>query len=430
MSLTTQLKNVFPSSRNEIFKKINSYRSEGTHADEWLRLFKFFLLPIAVLFTVVFGFAIHYNLALPYVGHYGALLCAVLLTAFLEWAKIVAMRGFFRDLFFGLFRQGISTALIMVIGFFISLGAFMWSYDNSTQGVQYIAKYLGETMVHREVVQTNTSELDAKIESTLHAKDAGLNTKWKGTTTQDGQKIALTALAVQAEQEKQKTLLLEQDRENQQKKDGHREEFINRVGILLSFLGGKMEFFQIALIIGIVLSEHALFGMMKNGGGTTTPGGKKSTRQASKFDEFVNGTEFGTEKAVNGLPKNQTPGTVSQCDTDFKGTTGTQAHTTISMDDKLRYSLYKIRRDVPNLKNENGLPASIMKRITDELLSLNTSFKFVENARPSQEVARDFLEYVNTECIPAAARAGQTLVIPPALENMLSESMAGTAKAI
>lgn len=251
-----------------VFKRIHSYRDAGTHADEWLILFKI-LLPMSALFTLAFGAALHYNLTLPYLGTGGAGIFAGLFTGFLEVSKTIAGIWFFRNLIFGLWRQGIPSLGMMLCGGCIFAGAMLWSYYNSTHGVSYLTQHLAPTMVERQVVDLNerTADVDARIDKTAKTADRGLSSTWKGKTTVDGLRVAKNATRVQALQEEQRLLLLQQATADQQRADEHRENFIDRVSVLLSMLGGKMEFFQLFLMVGIVLCERSLWERIKGAPG-------------------------------------------------------------------------------------------------------------------------------------------------------------------
>lgn len=416
--LNSQIKGLLPgSARGSIFSKINSYRSDGTHADEWLRLFKFVLLPISVIFTLCFGLAFHYNLTLPYLGGAGAVVFALLLTVFIEASKITALKWFMRDVWFGLFRQNISSALMVFMGGLIAVGGFYWSYYNSTKGVAYVSNYLGETKVEREIIQPPTAEVDANLAATKAAQEKAWSTQWKGTTTWEATKAARRALQVQEVQEKQKLLLLEQAAQQQARADERRDVFIGKVGTLLSFLGGKMEWFQLLIIAGMVFCEKALWERMKLAG--NQPAGMN--RQATGFRSYPNGAgspspiqneappveyfnrnrETGNvqtqpyPKAVNGLPKtppqaaHEWPG-VSQCDTEQEPRT--QTGTTVGADTLLRFTMNKLQGEIANLQNKNGLPVSVVKRMQERVGEVIRAID-TGDFRPSEKEAARFLAF-------------------------------------
>lgn len=415
--LNSQIKGLLPgSARGSIFQKINAYRSDGTHADEWLRLFKFLLLPVSVIFTVAFGLAFHFNLMTPYLGTMGAVVFAVLLTLFIEAAKITAMRWFFRDVWFGLWRQNISSALIVFMGGLISVGGFAWSYYNSTKGVHYVSAYLGETKVAREIIQPPTAEVDANLAATKEAQKKAWGTQWKGTTTWEATKAARRALAVQEVQEKQKLLLLEQAAQQQAAADERREVFIGKVGTLLAFLGGKMEWFQLLILAGMVFCERALWERMKQAGHQPAANGRPAStgfrsypngagapspisNEAPQVEYFNRNRTTGNvqpyPKPVNGLPPqppatDQAAPTVSQCDTDQDGRTARGA--TVGADALLRFTMNKLQGELANLQNQNGLPVSVVKRMQERVGEMIRAID-TGHFEPSPKEAARFLSF-------------------------------------
>lgn len=300
-----------------IYKKINSYRDNGTHADEWLVLLRI-LLPISAAFTLAFGCALHYNLVLPfalklpYAGTYAAFAFGLLFTAFIELSKIIAGKWFFRQVFFGMWKQGLSSMFAILCGGILAAGAFFWSYYNSTAGVKYLSSYLGETHIERKIVEAKTQDVDTRLLTTEQAGQKGLGTQWKGNTTRDGQRIAKNASAAIAEQERQKTIIMERAAADQQQSDQHRTTFITTVGQLLSFLGGKMEWFQLIILLGMVANEKTLWHRMtgKQNGGQSSPtnhNGQFYNAQPIGFNVDQSGQVRTTPpRPVNGLPNADT----------------------------------------------------------------------------------------------------------------------------
>ena len=418
--LNAQIKGILPgSSRDEVFRKIHAFRSHGTHADEWLRLFKWVLLPASIVFTVSFGLSYFYHLFLPYLGQTGAGVAAGLCTVFIEATKIKALKWFFRDIWFGLFRQNISSFLMVVMGGLIGFGGFWWSYYNSTQGVAYVSGYIGEYKVERQIVQAPTAEVDANLQATKAAQEKAWSTQWKGTTTWAATQAAKRALEVQALQEKQKLLLLEQAAKDQQRADARRDLFIGKIGSLLAFLGGKMEWFQLAILLGMTFCEKVLWDKKMQEAGHQPTAMNRAT--STGFRSYPNGAgspspiqneappvEYlnrhrGTgnvqpqpyPKAVNGLPK--TPPTVaqewpgvSQCDTEQAPRT--QPGTTVGADTLLRFTMNKLQGEIANLQNKNGLPVSVVKRMQERVGEVIRAID-TGDFRPSEKEAARFLAF-------------------------------------
>lgn len=396
------------SAGQSVFKKINSYRSEGTHADEWLILFKI-LLGMSSIITLGFGAALHYNLTTPYLGHFGAIAFAALFTLFLEIAKTITGIWFFRNLFFGIFKQGIPSFLIMLCGGAIFAGAFAWSIYNSTHGVGYLVKYLAPDVIERQVIDPNqkTAEVDARIDATGDLANRGLASKWKGKTTVEGLRIARNASKIQAEQERQRTILLEQAAKEQERADQHRDAFVDRVSMLFSMLGGKSEWFQLLFIAGWVLCECSLWQRIKEKG-APTPSGKKTTTEP--------GTQY-TYKAPTGQPypingagpvNNQTgfslrplrnvlfddaPNTVAR-----SGETVARSNAdavTTDADTVLKYAKTRLQSNVANFSDRQRRKATTAANCTAIINDVAHKFRG-RGFEPSPEVASDFYQYIQT----------------------------------
>ena len=405
-----------------IFKKINSYRDNGTHADEWLILLKI-LLPLSAFFTLAFGMALHYNLALPYAGHYAAGAFALIFTAFIELSKIIAGRWFLRQLFFGMWKQGQSSAMLILSGGLIAAAAFVWSYYNSTTGVTYLAHYLGEKHVERPVVDMNakTAGVDTRLTNTQKIAQKGLNTEWNGTTTRDGQRIAKNASAALAEQERQRTILIEQAANEQKTLDTHRKTFIGKVGELLAFLGGKMEWFQVLILAAMVAAEKTLWHRMTKGGANPLPyrtnNGYNYAQNPIGFnlDHSGNVRAASPPPAVNGFPntKHGNPNglyhNVPQKNTD---------NGSIGADAILKNAYGRIQRDIKNLENEHGRPRTVAERIHTAMIEVGREAK-KPAFKPSHRMASEFYIFIRDTVYPVLeARKLQMQFSKPFLDDL------------
>lgn len=392
-----------------IFKKINSYRDNGTHADEWLILLKI-LLPLSAFFTLAFGMALHYNLALPYAGHYAAGTFALIFTAFIELSKIIAGRWFLRQLFFGMYKQGQSSAWLIVCGGLIAAAAFAWSYYNSTTGVTYLAHYLGEKHVERPVVDMNakTAGVDTRLTNTQKIAQKGLNTEWNGTTTRDGQRIAKNASAAIVEQERQRTILIEQAANEQKTLDTHRTTFIGKVGELLAFLGGKMEWFQVLILCAMVAAEKTLWHRMA---GSSTPPHRQNNGYKIPFQQHPIG--FNTDQSGN-VRSATPPPAVNGLPTTPKEDAGRLYHNvpqdtgsadSIGADAVLKNAYTKIQRELSNLKNDNGKPVTVSERIHVQMMDVAREAQ-KKQFKPNPRLATGFYLFIKDDVYPALEERG------------------------
>lgn len=395
------------SAGGRVFKKINAYRSEGTHADEWLVLFKV-LLAMSSVITLGFGAALHYNLTLPYLGHFGAVAFAALFTVFLEIAKTITGIWFFRNLFFGIFKQGIPSLLIMLCGGAIFAGAFAWSIYNSTHGVGYLVKYLAPDVIERQVIDPNqkTAEVDARIDATGNLANRGLASKWKGKTTVEGLRIARNASKIQAEQERQRTILLEQAAKEQERTDQHRDAFVDRVSMLFSMLGGKAEWFQLLFIAGWVLCECSLWQRIKEKGQPTpTPSDKKTHPDTGAQYTYTPGQPY----TVNGRSsaQNQSGFSIRPLSTLFEHRKDTVPRSektvarsnadavTTDADTVLKYAKTRLQSNVANFADRQRRKATTAANCTVIINDVAHKIRG-RGFEPSPEVADEFFQYIKT----------------------------------
>lgn len=386
-----------------VFKRIHKYRDSGTYADEALRIFKFFLLPISAFFTLAFGWALHYNLFHAYIGTTLAHITAGLFTAFIEVAKILIGVYAIRLIAFGMYKQGVSACILTFFSLLIGIGAFCWSYYNSTTGIQYATKIASDLIINRKIIDptTDAAPLSERIETTYNLAKKGINIKWKGKTTRQGQKITENASAAILEQEKQKTILFQRATDEQKRSDLSRDQFVSTTGWLFRFLGGKMEWFQILLIIGLVASEKTLWHRMTNPAKTPPPYRQNGNSQNVQYNQQPIGfntdasgnVRSSTQIPVNGLPK-------TQPDTLYHNVPQKKAGpTTIGSDEAIKHYKTLMGREVANLKNENGRPHTVCDRLHAQIIEFS---RVVLNAGfdPATKLATEMYLYLEMQVFP------------------------------
>lgn len=395
------LRGLFPgSSRGGIFKKIAAYRDDGTYADEWLWLFKYILLPISALFTLGFGISLHYNLSHPFLGTYGAATFGLLFTSFIEAAKIVLGIWLIRMLFFGFVGRGLWDGLLAIFGACIFIGAFWWSYHNSTVGVDYLTRYMSHFKVDRQVVDlaAGTKDVDARISNSTQAQQDALDIKWKGTTTAPAQQIAKNNSAALVEQETQRTILLKQGVARQSELDDNRNLFIGKVANLFALLGGKMEWFQLALILGMVTCEKILWGRMQTNGASNGQPNHINKQPSGRAHYFNRDPQSGQVRSsaqtpVNGLPHDpvaQPPQPVAQ---------NNGQPVMSGANEIMELARKRLVADAPNLANGNGIPGTVLGRLHQTLFELFIVTR-QQGFVPSQEVARKCYDYLHGTLFP------------------------------
>lgn len=404
------------SAGSAVFRKIQSYRDNGTHADEWLILFKV-LLVMSSIITLGFGIALHVNLSQPYLGMAGAWAFAIVLTVFLELSKTVAGIWFFRNLFFGIFKQGIPSTAIMLAGMGIFLGSLLWSISNSTNGVQYLVKYLAPKVIERQVIDPaeKTADVDARINQTATLANKGMSSTWKGKTTVEGLRVARNASRIQAEQERQRTILLEQAAKEQERTDAHHDSFIDRVSMLFSMLGGKSEYFQVLLLAGIVLCELSLWQRIKAGQNTPAPQPAPEPAPAppsptpqpgGRRYQYANGAQYSADP-----PTNFHNGATTY-NSDFKIRPHSSFFDTVARspqtvprsnaptaanyaDDVLKLAKKRLQANVANFDDKQRRPSTTAGNCTAIINDVAHKARG-RGFEPSPDVAEDFFKYAQT----------------------------------
>lgn len=396
-----------------IFTKINRYRDSGTYADEWLIAFKF-LLGISAFFTLAFGWALHYQIFEPYVGPNLAHVSAFLFTAFIEISKIVIGLWVIRLLLFRLFDHTRTSIALAILGIVIFIGAFYWSYYNSTHGVSFASKVVSDWKINRQTIDPAkaAAPINSRIENTANTAKDGLGIKWKGTTTREGQKIAANSTAAILEQERQKTILLEDASREQARADASRDRFISGSSNLFALLGGKMEFFQILILFGMICCEKILYHRMQ-AGASQAPHSSNGNSFFSYQPINQNGNHVGNYRPIgfntdqNGNVKAvaQTPQTVAQT---------TAPGAVVGANEAYKHYLSRLKKDVANFSNRHARSETVAGRLIG---IMQEAKQFPE--LPEFSVLKDFIFYVNFEVLPGIGQAGQFEKLPAELTGWL-----------
>lgn len=390
------------SSRKSIYKRISDYRDNGTYADEWLRFFKYLLLPLACLFTLAYGAAFHYHMIERFVGHWGAFAFALGFTVFIEVAQVYGFLRFARETLFGMLWKGWSSGFLIAFCGMISIGAFYWSYYNSTQGVAYLTLYLGEKTVAREIIAPHTGDLETRATATQRLADSGISTKWNGTTTRDGQKIAKNAATAMAEIEKQRTIAMEQASREQNRKDRHRDQFIGNASNLFAFLGGKMEWFKLFIMLSMVLCEKVLWHRMNQENDKKNPNG---SAPAPSYPIGFNYTARRNSAAAAGsnhaAPTIGAP--IDRSTTLYHNVPQDgDAGPGIGADAVLKYAHASLRREMANLKNENGHERTVCDRMHGIIITQSREAA-KRDFSPTPRVATDYYIFLRDSVFPELA---------------------------
>jgi len=190
------------------------------------------------------------------------------------------------------------------------------------------------------------------------------------------------------------------NRKKQKVLDTHRTTFIGKVGELLSFLGGKMEWFQVLILAAMVAAEKTLWHRMA-GSGTPPHRTPRNNFQPVQdaLKEYHNGYQRAAmpPPAVNGLPNTPDEPLYHNVPQTNPSTDG------IGADAILKLSYGKIQRDLKNLEKPdgtpNGNPRTIADRIHAAMMEVGreaqkTTFK------PSPRMGTDFYLFIKNKVYP------------------------------
>jgi len=247
-----------------VLKKMHAWRDKGSYADEGLIIFST-LLGISSLFTLGIGYLLHREFFTPFLGETWATVSAVAFTLFIEGAKIVTALWALWMVVFGVFKRGLPSLLITILGLVLALAAFSWSIHNSTVGVEKLVNQLASYKTPPAPFDgaAATAAIDAQIQSLQTTQNAALSTKWRGTTTVDAMRTAKSTARTIEELQSQRGLLLHQAMTEHTTRTENRTAFVDGAAFIATTLGGKMEYLQMVLLLALVICYRAIWEHIK-----------------------------------------------------------------------------------------------------------------------------------------------------------------------
>lgn len=249
-----------PNFSASVLKKMHRWRDKGSYADEGLIIFSV-LLGISSVFTLGIGYLLHKEFFAPFLGGFWATASALVFTAFIEGAKIVTGLWALWMIVFGVFKRGLPSLFITILGLTLAVGAFVWSYHNSTTGVEKLVNQLAAYKTPPTPFNSAaaTAEIDAQISEAQAAQNAALATKWRGTTTVDAMRTAKSIGKRLDELQSQRGLLLHQAVTEHTARTDNRNAFVDGAQFIAATLGGKMEWFQALILLAMVICYRAIW---------------------------------------------------------------------------------------------------------------------------------------------------------------------------
>lgn len=243
-----------------VLKKMHAWRDKGSYADEGLIIFTT-LLAVSSVFTLGIGYLLHKEFFAPFLGDFWANVSAVAFTAFIEGAKIATALWALWMLVFGVFKRGLPSLFITLLGLTLATAAFFWSYHNSTVGVEKLVNQLATYKTPPTPFDGSAAvaSIDSQIVAAQAAQNAALATKWRGTTTVDAMRTAKKNAGTIEELQSQRGLLLHQAVTEHAARNENRNAFVVGAQFIAATLGGKMEWFQALILLAMVICYRAIW---------------------------------------------------------------------------------------------------------------------------------------------------------------------------
>jgi hypothetical protein len=239
-------------------------RNGKTNADEALIITKI-LLGLVTAFTAYCGWLYYHDtFSRTFSPAMGFVFAAGLALA-VEAAKVYLTHLSLRSIFFGwMFRDGWEMASwVFVLA--IAGGAFYWSVDISTDGMERLTSQVGEERTKGEGLTAHlaaaTATVDQQIAAAQAAQDKAQNTRtkkgkttWLGQTTADKTATAITAL------QEQRAGIVKQATDEYLKGEGKREVKVEGWAAWVKKFGGYMEAAAFLCLLAVGTFERKLYG--------------------------------------------------------------------------------------------------------------------------------------------------------------------------
>lgn len=245
----------------KVVRDLLAYRSKGTHVDEilWLLLG---LLLFSSIVSLTIGFLLHQQTFAAYFSPTFSWVFAVLFVLLIEVAKIAVQIKMWWMLLFGLWNEkGWSSVGVTLIALILSAAATVWSWRNSTEGAHILFTQIAAYKNPAPPFDPSayTTAIDAQISQAESARREATATKWRGTTTVDGQRAAKNQSKIIAELTAQRGEILKQARSDYDKRQAVIADHSQATSFVAASFGGWAEGFQIILCFGITLCFKLLY---------------------------------------------------------------------------------------------------------------------------------------------------------------------------
>lgn len=397
-------------SGDERTKKIASYRSPKTRADEFL----FYAPALQILLAVwclYLGFASYekffsHSFA-PNVAFVGALLLCIVI----EFGKLKMGGYVFQKLFLegtaGL-RRSPAESIVWLMAVLFAVATFIMSVINSTAGAHSLAQVNGLQST-AETFIPNTADLDAKIAAVEDRIQANRNTKWKGTTTVFAQKSNVSEAKSLESLQKQRDQLVTIQAEEYKRRVALNDQKTATGANMLMAAGGWVECLQVILLIMVAACMGIVDQVMKEE--AQKSGGAQSFANLSGTGTQKNGaTQYNNQGdrptigfTWDGYGDNQRSESVPQFSQSVPQKSEPGA--VVGADEIIKTCERALMSDIPNFNAKYAKPESVHRRVCE---ALDRCFEAMQHPdfKPSRQVIAKFYGYLANTAIPTMNSKG------------------------
>ena len=414
---------------NSKINKIVSLRNDNTHSDEAILAIRF-ILVIVTGFTVYCAYLFYSSTFSKVFSPTATLMAAIGLAICTELSKIYLTHRALRSIFFGWIFRSFWTLGGWVFIFALGTGAFVWSINISTDGMNMLTREVTDKTTAKDDLSGNIAAATADIDRQIATLSAGQNeamaTKWKGTTTRDAQKIANTsALSIQTLQEQRKTLV---DQVTADHRDANttRNTNISNWAFWIDRYGGYMEWVAAACLISMVFFERRLVDEYKRENGGKMPSPTSPTHNRTLDRNTPNGSHSTPlNNYRSGLFSNNfTPSVRAD-----RALSEPPRHNTSDTDsDFIKYRLKQLKGWDDNFNDSKNRPETVAGNMTRILNEIGKKMQD-EGFFPSPQVVDEFVTYANDTGFPAMNTAGFQYLYQSELLDLAQRYIGAAARA-
>lgn len=382
---------------NREVDKIASLRNDKSHSDEALIVVRI-MLVIVTLFTAYCGYLFYQNTFSKIFSPTPAFVAAIGLGLSVELAKVFLSHRALRSIFFGwMFKSGWTLGgwgFIFVLG----IGAFAWSVNISTDGMDMLTREFTEQSTPKSDLSASiaaaTVDVDRQITFVTETQKEGLNTKWKNTTTRGGQKIAASAGESLEKLQEQRQTIVDQVTADHRDDNATRRQNISNWAYWIDRYGGYMELVGGFCLLAIVFFECRLVSdHLKDPSNAPTPSTnqRQNGSPAAPSNNGRSTTPNGSALFNNAAPAPLRP------DREGETLTGNLTRTGSNTDDDfIKLRLKELRGWSANFGKSGNRPDTVagnLCRIYNDIGKMMQSPDF----RPSADVMLQIEEYSTKE---------------------------------